>query len=243
MSGRSVLLAGPLLALALAGCELRIGPADVVQGSGNVKTESREVQGFDRVEVAGVGSLTIAQGTAEALTIQAEDNLLPRLRSTVENGTLHLGPGPGTQVGPTKPIRYDLKVKQLRAIALSGAPDATAAGLNADKLDLDVSGAGRMNLAHVTANTIAVHISGEGAVTVSGQTPQQTVSISGAGRYEAADLASQRATIDISGAGNCAVRASERLSATISGAGHVTYTGSPAVEAHVSGAGSVTKAA
>ncbi len=99
-----------------------------------------------------------------------------------------------------------------------------------------------MNLAHVAANALAVRISGAGAVTVSGQAPQQTVSISGAGRYAPADLARQQATIDISGAGNCAVRASERLSATISGAGHVSYTGSPAVEQHVSGAGSVTKA-
>ncbi len=242
MSGRTALLAAPLLALVLAGCELRIGPADVVQGSGNVKTESREVQGFERVDVAGVGSLTIAQGATEALTIQAEDNVLPRLRSTVENGTLHLGPSPGTEISPMRPIRYDLKVKQLRAIRLYGGPDATAASLNADQLDLEVSGAGRMNLAHVAANDLTVQISGAGAVTVSGQAPQQTVSISGAGRYAAGDLASQRATINISGAGNCAVRTSEHLSANISGAGHVTYTGSPAVEEHVSGAGSVTKA-
>ncbi len=242
MNGRTALLIGPLLAVGLAGCELQVGPAEVVQGSGNVKIESREVQGFDRVEVSGVGSLTITQGATEALTIQAEDNLLPRLRSTVENGTLQLAPTPGTEISPTKPIRYDLKVKQLRAIGLSGVPDVTAASLNADQLDLSVSGAGRMNLAHVAANTLAVHITGAGAVTVSGQAPQQKVSISGAGRYAAADLASQQATIDISGAGNCAVRASEHLSATISGAGHVTYRGSPTVEEHVSGAGSVTKA-
>ncbi len=94
----------------------------MVQGSGNVKTESREVQGFDLVEVAGVGSLTITQGATEALTIQAEDNLLPRLRSTVQNGTLQLGPSPGSEIGPTRPTRYDLKVKQLRAIGLSGVP-------------------------------------------------------------------------------------------------------------------------
>ena len=242
MRGRVVLLIGPLLALGLAGCELQIGPADVVQGSGNVKTESREVQGFDRVEVAGVGSLTITQGATEALTIQAEDNLLTKLRSTVENGTLRLAPRPGTQVSPTKPIRYDLKVRQLRAISLSGAPDVTAASLNGDQLDLDESGAGRINLTHITASALTVHISGAGAVTVSGQAAQQTVSISGAGRYSAPDLASQRATIDISGAGNCAVRVSDHLSASISGAGHITYTGSPTtVEQNVSGAGSVTK--
>jgi Putative auto-transporter adhesin, head GIN domain len=241
MIGRTALLIGPLLVLGLAGCELRVGPADVVQGSGNVKSEVREVQGFDRVEVVGVGSLTIAQGATEALSVQAEDNLLPRLQSTVEHGTLTLAPRPGTQITPTRPIRYDLKVRQLRAIGLSGAPDATAAGLNAGQLDLDVSGAGRMNLTQVSASSLSVHISGAAAVTVSGQAPQQTVSISGAGRYSAADLASQQATIDISGAGNCAVRVSDHLSVTISGAGHVAYTGSPTVEQHVSGAGSVTK--
>lgn len=235
------LLIVPSLALLLAGCEIQMGPVEVVQGSGKVKTESREIHGFDRVRVTGIGTLTITQGATEALTVEAEDNLLPRLRSEVQNGTLLLSTSHGTSMQPTKPIRYDLTMKQLRAIDLTGAPNASADGLTADQLALDLSGAGRMNLAHVTTGSLTVHMSGAGQVTVSGQTPQQTVSLSGAGRYQASDLASERATVDVSGAGSCAVKVSDHLAVTLSGAGEVTYTGSPAVDENVTGVGRVTR--
>ena len=237
----TTLLTAALLALGLAACGFEIGPVGALQGSGNVKSESRDVHGFDRVELAGVGTLTVTQGTAEALTIQAEDNLLPHIGSVVQGGTLTLAPRPGTGIAPTKPIRYDLTVKQLRGIEVSGAGDATASGLTADQLDLGVSGAGHVDTSRVTASAITVHLSGSGTVTVSGQAPQQTVSISGAGRYVATDLASQQATVEVTGAGSAAVRVSDHLKASVSGAGRITYTGSPTVEREVSGAGSVTK--
>src|SRR5262249_45160714 len=65
------LLAGlaALAALVLTGCDIHVGPVNVVRGSGNVKTESREVHDFDRVDVSGGGTLTITQGSTESLTI------------------------------------------------------------------------------------------------------------------------------------------------------------------------------
>lgn len=241
MNARVTLLAAALVVLGLSGCGFAVGPVAALQGSGNVKSESRDVHDFDRVEVAGAGTLTITEGTAEALTIQAEDNLLPHIGSAVRGHTLTLAPVPGSSLAPTKPIQYDLTVKQLRAIQVSGASDATATSLHADQLDLDVSGAGRVQALRVTSSALTVHLSGSGTVTVSGQAARQSVSVSGAGKYEAADLASQQATVDVSGAGSSAVNVSEHLRATASGAGHVTYTGSPSVQQEVSGAGGVAR--
>jgi Putative auto-transporter adhesin, head GIN domain len=235
-----VLLALAVLALALAACEARVGPVDVVRGSGHVETQSREVRGFDRVELDGVGTLTIAPGSTDALTIQAEDNILPRLRSDVQGGTLELGPR-GTAIDPTRPVRYDLTARQLRGVVVTGGADAHATGLQADQLTLRVSGAGRIDAGRVATGDLTVDISGSGQVTASGQAPRQTVTISGAGRYVAPDLASQQATVDVSGAGDCAVRVSDHLSVNISGAGSVTYACSPTVEEHVSGAGKVSR--
>jgi Putative auto-transporter adhesin, head GIN domain len=243
MIRRTTLLAVslPALALGLAACEIGIGPVNIVRGSGHVQSETRNVHDFDRVELDGVGSLTITRGAAEALTIQAEDNLLPKIGSVVKDGTLTLAPVPGAHIEPTKPIRYELTVKQLRAIDISGAGDAVASGLGADQLDLSVSGAGRLATTNITSSALTVHMSGSGIVTVSGQASRQTVSISGVGRYVAPDLASQQAVIDISGAGSSAVKVSDHLKVTVSGAGKVTYTGTPSLEQDISGAGSVSK--
>lgn len=235
-----VLLALAVLALALTACEVQVGPVDAVRGSGHVKTESRQVQGFDRVQVEGVGTLTIAPGSTDALTIQAEDNILPRLHSDVQGGMLKLGPH-GIAIGPSQPIRYDLTVTRLREVVVTGAADAHATGLQADQLTLRVSGAGKIDAGRVATGDLTVDITGSGQVTASGQAARQTVTISGAGRYLAPDLASQQATVDVSGAGDCAVRVADHLSVNISGAGNVNYAGSPTVEEHLSGAGKVTR--
>jgi len=239
---RSILALAALTCLALTGCELQaqVVPINAVRGSGNVKTESRDVHAFDRVALSGVGTLTITQGSTEALTIQAEDNLLPRLRSDVEGGTLRLGAR--TSIQPTKPIRYDLTLKQLSDLEVSGAGTAEAPEVRSDQLALRVSGVGSVHVGRVTANALTVDISGSGEVTASGEVPHQTVTISGTGDYEGANLASQQATVTVSGAGSCAVRVSDHLSARVNGVGDVTYTGSPTVDQRVSGAGHITHA-
>jgi len=242
MIARTALPAALLAAaVALAGCQ-QIVPPGSVRGSGNVRSESRDVHDFDRVEVGGVGTLTVAQGASEALTIRAEDNVLPMLQSTVRNGTLTLSPAPGAGLSPTRPIEYHLTVKQLREIDVSGAADASAAGLSADQFTLAISGSGGARLDQLTASALTVRLSGSGSARASGQAPQQTVSVIGSGGYDASGLASQRATADVSGSGSCSLRVSDELTATISGSGSVRYSGSPVVTQHVSGSGSVTKA-
>ncbi|HYW23012.1 MAG TPA: head GIN domain-containing protein [Terriglobales bacterium] len=241
MNRRTTLLAAALLACGLTACGFDYGPFAGTVGSGNVKSESRDVHDFDRVELAGIGTLTITQGSTEALTIKAEDNLLSKIGSVVHGGTLTLAPVSNTYLRPTKPILYDLTVKQLKAIHVSGAGDAAAAGLTADQLDLGVSGSGTLSTSRIMPSTLMVNLSGSGSMTVSGQAARQTVSISGSGRYVASDLASQQAAVDVSGSGSARVTVSDQLRATVSGSGSVTYSGSPRVTQTVSGSGSVTK--
>ena len=90
--------------LAMVGCA---GPG-LTQGSGHVRSESRAVQGFDQVVLTGSGELAITQGCAESLTIEAEDNILPLLRSDVSSGRLTLGGKDNASFSATQPIRYKL---------------------------------------------------------------------------------------------------------------------------------------
>ena len=208
------------LAMTVTGCVSILG-LGTTKGSGDVKTSSRAVSGFTRVQLSGAGILNIAQTGAESLTISAEDNLLPLLTSDVSDGTLTLGVKQGQSITPTKPITYTLTVKQLDAINLSGA--ATISAVN------------------ITTDALAVSCSGAGTTTISGSAQSQSVTISGSGSYNARDLKTADSTVKISGIGNATVTASQTLNATISGAGTVTYYGSPKVTQSVSGAGSITQ--
>ena len=231
-----------LTAVAASACDVHVGPGELVQGSGTVKTESRDVHGFDRVDVAGIGTLVITQGDTEHLVISAEDNILPKLSSEVVNGQLELHPQSNVQLNTTQPIQYQLTVKQLKEMRLAGAGDVKAGSLQADQLDIAVAGSGNADIGRLTASRLTVTVSGSGTVTIAGQSTQQTVTISGSGRYRATDLKSRSANIQINGSGDCAVSVADSLNVTIAGSGNVTYAGSPTVNQTILGSGRVSKA-
>jgi Putative auto-transporter adhesin, head GIN domain len=205
--------------LLLSGCNSGFG--GTVTGSGNVKTESRNVSGFQAVSLSGVGNLTIDQNGTESLTVEAEDNLLPYIQTDVQGNRLIIGSKDNTSLNPTKPINYRLTVKDLNSIDLSGAGKITGADINTPKLMVNVSGAGD--------------------ITLTGKADSQDINLSGAGNYHGDNLAGKDVKITTSGAGSAVVQVSDTLDATVSGAGAVRYIGDPQVKQNVSGAGSVSK--
>jgi hypothetical protein len=190
-------------------------------GSGNVTSESRDVSGFDEVELRGVGNLSIRQTGSESLSVEAEEDVLPKIRTEVVNNRLIIGPEPNTSIQTTEPINYVLTVKDLHALEASGSGDIDAEDIDTDKL--------------------STTISGSGAVEISGSADSQETDISASGEYRAEDLQSKEAKIDVEGSGSAVVNVSEALDAKVSGAGSVEYIGNPTVEKDVSGAGNVNE--
>ena len=234
-----------LLAMALSACNVissNFKPEvnKVINGSGNVISETRKVSGFNSVSLSGIGELTIKVGDEESLLIEAEDNLGPLLTSEVSQGKLDLGTKPGVSLNPTKPIRYTLVVKDLNAIEISGLGSVRSVALKADRIHIGVSGSGNLSIAGIEADQLIVDISGLGSVTVAaGKVNSQKISLSGSGSYKANDLESSTADVEISGLGNATLWAKDQLKADISGSGNVDYYGSPAVTADRSGLGRV----
>jgi hypothetical protein len=219
------------------------GSASVI-GSGNVISEARAVRDFTEVQLAGVGTLLIAPGDAESLIIEAEDNLLPKIKTDVRGGRLIIGPEQDWLGGfrPTKPITYRVTVRKLNALDLSGAGAVEAANITTDRLTLGISGAGSAKLEGLTADVFSATLSGSGSLTGSGRVRQESVSISGAGSYQGEALQATTATVTVSGIGGATVRVSDKLNVLISGAGSVSYIGDPAVSQRISGLGSVGRA-
>jgi predicted small secreted protein len=205
-----------LLALLLSGCGL-----NSVSGSGNITSESRTISGVSSVSLAGTGQLIIEQTGNEALTITADDNLLPYLSSDVRGSKLVLGIKDGTNISPSKEVVYRLEVKKLDEIEVSGAGTVEAKGINTDRLS--VNGAGST------------------AITAAGQAERQEISITGSGEYKAAELQSKEVEISITGSGNAVLAVSDKLDATVTGAGSIQYIGDPVVSKNVTGAASIEK--
>jgi hypothetical protein len=195
--------------------------SSTTDGSSNVTSESRNVSGFEEVEFEGVGYLFIRQTGSESLTVEAEEDILSKIRTEVDNDRLIIGPKPNTDLHTTKPINYTLNVKDLHALKLSGSGDMDAQGISTDKL--------------------AITISGAGAIKTSGRADSQDIDIGGVGNYQAEDLESKEVKITVEGAGSAVVNVSDKLDAKVSGSGSVEYIGDPTVDQDVSGVGRVSK--
>lgn len=188
-------------------------------GSGQVATETREVSGFTRIRFTGVGVLNITQTGTESLTVSADDNLLPMIVTRVRGGVLELGMEGHATITPKTRITFTLTIKTLDNIELSGAASIHANDIHTDTLDVNFSGAGKME--------------------ITGSAQRQTVLVSGAGAYEAKDFKTAVTDARITGAGYAHVYASDTLDAKVSGVGKITYYGPAQVYPKVSGIGSI----
>ncbi len=200
--------------------------------------EVREIHDVREVSLEGVGTLMIEQGETESLTIEAEPKVLERISTEVQDGRLTIRPDRSFKT--REPITYFLTITQLSGIELAGAGRVEVAQLSADQLRINGNGAGAVVIDSLTANTLDVTASGNVQTELAGTVDSQTVSVSDTAHYAAADLESRLASVTASGASQVTVNVTESLEAHVSGAAQVEYIGDPAVTEDVSAAGSLS---
>lgn len=234
--------ASPSMMLMFNNSEPFFGPGE--RGSGNVVSETREVSNFHAIEIDYPAEVIVRQGSQESLEIEAEDNLLPNLKTEVRGGTLEIfyRREDGKHVNPTKIVQITIVVRNLDEVDFTSAGELTVEGLKGENLDVSLSGAGDLDLKDVQLEELSVSLSGAGSMSASGVANTLDMSISGFGGFKGSDLRSKKAEVSISGAGSATVWVDDDLDASISGAGSVNYYGSPAVTRQVSGVGDINHA-
>lgn len=213
-----------LLILVLSGCGLAVNlpvVGEFVAASGKVLTEERGVEGITAVSLRGFGSVIIEQGEGESLTVTADENYMPYLKTAMQNGTLILETTDNINFGDPGNIVFRVTVNELNALELAGAGSVNIFGLDTDVLRVTLPGAG--------------------SITTSGRVREQVIELIGAGSYNGADLASEEATVRSSGAGSVVVRVSKTLDVVINGVGSVEYIGNPQVTQRILGVGQVNQ--
>ena len=124
-------------------------------GSGNVTTEERGVGNFNKISVSDGINLFIEQGNSEILTIEAEDNLIPRIDTRVIFGELMIGfKGFSFVIDSNEPINVYVKVKDLRDIELSDGASLKCDELKTDALEIDMTGESTVDLTVQCTNLV-----------------------------------------------------------------------------------------
>jgi len=215
---RVAVLTGAVLftVLAVSACDINVFGE---RGSGNVITESRVVSDFNEIALSGSGEVVVDVNGAESLTIEAEDNIMPLLKTEVHSGRLELGTE--SSISPTVTIVYTISAAVLDGVSVDGSGDITSTGID--------------------ASSFAVAISGSGQIEAAGTADMLTVDISGSGSYDGEKLVASVGTVIVSGSGDAVVNVMDRLDAEVSGSGSVEYIGDPNLSSSVTGSGDISR--
>ena len=202
-----------------AGCT-RIENIGGVKGSGNAKTESRNVSGFKEIKAENAVELEITVQKDFSLTIEADDNLLEKIKTEVSGNTLKIS----TKENITSKNKIKIKVS---------LPELTK---------LDISGASKANISGVKTDSLKLNASGASKIKVDGEVKSLEAIASGASGIDAENLKTENAKANSSGASNITVSPTGELDAEASGASSVTYTGEPKnIKQNASGASTIKK--
>ena len=167
-----LIIAITTLALSSLACGVTINGPDfdfnVIEGSGNTVEEERSVSDFNAVTLAGMGTLIIEYGDEEALTIEAEDNLIEHIETEVRGDTLVIGIENGYTFNLNAPLRYYLTVDDLEAIQVSGLGDVEVDPVEAESFSVNISGAGDIDIDSLEADKLDVNLSGLGNLKIDG---------------------------------------------------------------------------
>ena len=213
--------------------------AQQLRGNGNMKTQDRNVSGFEGINVGGGFTVELTQGNRESLRIEAEDNLLSNIKTEVRNGVLHIYNEDG--VTTNKGMKAYITIRELNSMDISGGVKVIGKSpFRSDALKMDLSGASNVKL-DISTKELKADMSGASKIELAGKADDLNMNMSGASKVEAADFQAKNVKVEASGASKVKVYATESLDIEASGATSVYYKGSPRITAETSSAAKVSK--
>ncbi|MBW1899489.1 MAG: DUF2807 domain-containing protein [Deltaproteobacteria bacterium] len=176
-----------------------------IEGNNITTEEQRQVPSFSKIDISGVFDVAIQYQKKNKITVTADKNLLPHIVTRVTSGKLYVFSN--RSICTKSKLHIDIKSDGIEKIQSSGANDIAVSGVKSNRLEIEMDGAGDINL--------------------SGKTKLFVVNLSGAADMEAENLRAETVQISLRGAGDATIYASKKLNAKVTGSGTVNYFGSP----------------
>lgn len=222
---KKISLAIFILALAIGvvfstNCSFGINKFSGVKGSGNAKTETRNVSGFNRVDASNAVNVEITVQNNFSVTVEADDNLLQNIKTEVSGDTLKIYSEEG--MSTKSKINVKISMPQIEGLELSGASNGNVTNVKADSFEIKASGASK--------------------VKIDGTAKELNAEASGASKLDAENLRVENADVEATGASSAVVSATDQLNLEASGASRISYTGEPkSIKQNATGASSIGK--
>jgi hypothetical protein len=217
------------------------GKSEQVQGSGNMKRETRQVSGFKGLAMALPGQVEIRTGGSEGLSIETDDNLLPLIETVVEDGTLNIRNKNKANIR-TRNLKIVVQTRGLERLALAGSGSIDADRMAGQRVQLDLGGSGNIRIGKAEGDAISVNLGGSGDLKVNeGSARKLSASVGGSGTIDMTRVRLDTASVNLAGSGSATLWVQKALDMSVAGSGDVNYYGDPQVSKTVLGSGSARR--
>lgn len=211
-----------------------------IRGEGPVQTEARSASSFHAIESSVAADVEVSVADNFSVEVQAQQNLLPILKTEVEDGTLKIYFSENVSYHEGLKIRVSGPAFDRFSLGGSGTIKALTP-IRAENMKLEVAGSGDIFVSQAEFGSATASIAGSGGIELGGKANSLKTEIAGSGDVKAKQLTANELKVEISGSGSVTCDVSQTLDASIAGSGDVYYSGQPSVQTNVSGSGSVKK--
>lgn len=213
-----------------------------IHGNSHITSQQKDVGSFNGVHASGSMDVHIIQSESNWVKIEADENLLPYIKTYVEGNVLMVHQKRGYDLHSSKGIVVYVSSPVFKEIRVSGSGDITSDNTlwGDEPLEISVSGSGNINM-KAELPKLEAHVSGSGNLNLKGQVTDLNISMSGSGNSKCFELISDNVSVHISGSADVEVTANKKLDVNVSGSGDVRYKGNPVLFSHTSGSGDVQK--
>lgn len=210
---------------------------EVVRGKGNMTTEGRTLQQFDKIIIDITADATIEVGKPHAVEVKAQSNLMEHIKTEVTGNTLRIY-NDGIIINNSD-MEVAIQVPSLTALELKGAADVRTTGdIKGTDFKLEVLGASEIDIDELHVDNLDVKLSGASELQINrGVVGKAKYKVTGAGEIRAEAVETKDVAARVSGAGEMSLFVTEKLDADVTGAGEISYKGHPQITSDITGAG------
>jgi hypothetical protein len=196
-----------------------------IEGSGNVITRNVTVQSFDQLDISGVFSVQLTQGSKEEVRISADDNLQELITVSNDGSKLKISMEKDVSITSKSKMKVYVTFKKINSLDLKTVGNVHSEGnLSFDKLTIDNKSVGDVDL-NVSAQSVRINNKSVGDVKIEGKADDVVIRNNSVGSLQAASFVVQTMDIDNDGVGGAEVNAAKELKVKDSFLGKVVNKG------------------
>lgn len=197
-----------------------------IEGSGKIVTKDILVKSFDELNLQGVFSVLLTQGSKEEVKIEADDNLQDFFEVKNKDSKLTITTKKDANYNTKKGLKVYVTFRKLKSMELKTIGNVSSDNnLNFDDLHISNKSIGSVDL-KMTAQNLNVENKSVGNVRLNGKAENAIIKNKGVGNVQAASFVVQKMDIENEGVGSAEVNAMKELKVKDSFLGKVTNKGS-----------------